>query len=97
MLAKVISRAQVGIDAPEVIVEAHLSNGLLVSSSSDCWNPLLGPQCSTEFAFRYSPAPYHREPGVRRPAQGKRAFRSAHRRSHWFPGLGPTEDCCLMQ
>jgi len=28
MLAKVISRAQVGIDAPEVIVEAHLSNGL---------------------------------------------------------------------
>lgn len=28
MLAKVISRAQVGIDSPEVIVEAHLSNGL---------------------------------------------------------------------
>jgi len=28
MLAKFISRAQVGIDAPEVIVEAHLSNGL---------------------------------------------------------------------
>ncbi|HVC37709.1 MAG TPA: YifB family Mg chelatase-like AAA ATPase [Gammaproteobacteria bacterium] len=28
MLAKVISRAQVGIDSPEVNVEAHLSNGL---------------------------------------------------------------------
>ncbi|MDE2346684.1 MAG: YifB family Mg chelatase-like AAA ATPase [Gammaproteobacteria bacterium] len=28
MLAKVMSRAQVGIDAPEVTVEAHLSNGL---------------------------------------------------------------------
>ncbi len=28
MLAKIISRAQVGIDAPEVNVEAHLSNGL---------------------------------------------------------------------
>jgi len=28
MLAKVISRAQVVIEAPEVIVEAHLSNGL---------------------------------------------------------------------
>jgi len=28
MLARIISRAQVGIDAPEVNVEAHLSNGL---------------------------------------------------------------------
>jgi hypothetical protein len=78
-LAIVYSRAQVGVEAPVVTVEAHLANGLPALTWSGCRKPR-SKKAKTGCAARLSipawisRAPYHPQSGARRPAQGRRAF-----------------------
>jgi hypothetical protein len=89
-LAVVRSRALAGMEAPEVVVEAHLANGLPsftlvglpdieVKEARDRVRAAL-----LQSGFEFPPASHHRQPGPRRPAQGIRPLRPAHR--HRPPG-----------
>jgi Subunit ChlI of Mg-chelatase len=88
MLARIHSRAQTGVDAPEVTIEAHMSSGLpalaivglpeaAVRESKDRVRSAL---INSRFDF-----PAHKIRGISgacRPAQGRRSFQSTDRARH---------------
>lgn len=71
MLAKVISRAQVGVEAPEVIIGLP---GAAVSENRDRVRSAL-----LNARFDFPPRRITCELGARRSSQGRRMFRPAHR------------------
>jgi len=86
-LAIVHSRATLGIEAPLVTVEVHLSADCRPSTSSGCrrlWSRKAANACAARSLMRnsISPAPHYREPRARRSAEDRRALRSGDRHRH---------------
>ena len=87
-MATVLSRAQHGMDAPQVRVEVDISNGLpafaivglpeaVVKESKDRVRAAI-----TNCNFVMPNGPHHRQSLARRSAEGRRTFRSADRGRH---------------
>ena len=87
-LSVILSRAQEGVSAPQVMVEVNLSGGLpntfivglpeaAVREARDRVKVAI-----QNTAFEYPEPPRHGEPGAGRTAQGGRPFRPGHRAGH---------------
>ncbi len=97
-LAIVYSRARLGMDAPLVTVEVHLSNGLpslsIVGSAGNRGQGKQGPgtRRAAQCLLRISRASHHHQSRTGRPAQGRRALRPADRAGHPGRVRPDTED-----